>query len=82
MPNKKPAPKPTLAQRAKATFNRVSQALDPVQQFSGKGKAAIKKARNDDNSMIGRDAVKRRLDREMKNQGASRTTKGNGRRNA
>lgn len=83
MPSKKPAAKPTFAQRAKAAFNAVSNALDPVQQF---GPAAQKKMKQVRNS-TGGPARERRIDQEIDRQTgsggmASRGKKSNGRRNA
>ena len=86
MPNKKPAPKPTFAQRAKAAFNAVSNALDPVQQFGPAAQRRMKKEQGRGSSMIGRDAVKKRLDKTIDQQSmgndpqARVTRRGNGRR--
>lgn len=86
MPQRKPPAKPSIMQRAKATFNELANALDPVQQFGPAAQRRMKKEQGRGSSMIGRDAVKKRLDKTIDQQSmgndpqARITRRGNGRR--
>jgi hypothetical protein len=67
VPTKKQAPKPTFAQKAKAMFTDVANALDPVKQL---GPAAQKKMKQVRNS-TGGPARERRINKEIDRQTGS-----------
>lgn len=84
MPSKKPAAKPTFAQRAKAAFNAVSNALDPVQQLTPAAQKKMKQVRERTGGPAREREGLKEADRQSGYGGgmASRRGKSSGRRNA